>query len=62
MGSLQIAGKPWDFVRLVPENLATETRERAPGDDKSASLLVAVRQAVEKEIKDMRVLSWRWRI
>jgi len=42
-----------DRIKLMSENMNGEARERAAGDDESAKL-IAVKQAIEKEVKDRK--------
>merc|ERR1712137_1249642 len=41
-------------IRIVSENLGAEAKERAAGDDESARLIIALRQALEKEVKERK--------
>merc|ERR1712063_158012 len=43
-----------DRIRIVSENLNAESKERAAGDDESAKLVIAVRQALEKEVRERK--------
>merc|ERR1712007_397374 len=41
-------------IRIVSENLGAEAKERAAGDDESARLIIALRQGLEKEVKERK--------
>merc|ERR1712063_216571 len=43
-----------DRIRIVSENLNAEAKERAAGDDESAKLVIAARQALEKEVRERK--------